>query len=119
MVRPFLASALDGGEWSASRPGRFTPGERASSTHWIKGWVGPRAGLDAVEKRTISFPCQKSNPGRPAAAHRNTEIWGVYLLLVGIKANEACRIADIAFENKIHIFTHLYVYIYIYNFGDV
>jgi hypothetical protein len=30
-------SALDGGEWSASRPGRFTP--------W-RGWVGPRAGLD-------------------------------------------------------------------------
>jgi hypothetical protein len=24
-----LTSALDGGEWSASRPGRFTPRERA------------------------------------------------------------------------------------------
>jgi hypothetical protein len=23
---PFLTSALDGGEWSVSRPGRFTPG---------------------------------------------------------------------------------------------
>jgi hypothetical protein len=32
-----------GGEWSASRTGRFTP-----STHWIGGWVGPRAVLDAV-----------------------------------------------------------------------
>jgi hypothetical protein len=38
-----LTSALDGGEWSASRPGRFTPRERASGTHWIGGWVGPRA----------------------------------------------------------------------------
>jgi hypothetical protein len=36
------------GEWSASRPGRFTPRERAPVTHWIGGWVGPRAGLDAV-----------------------------------------------------------------------
>jgi hypothetical protein len=27
IVPPFLTSALDGGEWSASRPGRFTPGE--------------------------------------------------------------------------------------------
>jgi hypothetical protein len=26
---PFLTSALDGGEWSASRPGRYTPEERA------------------------------------------------------------------------------------------
>jgi hypothetical protein len=74
MVPPFFTSALDAGEWSASRPGRFIPGERAPSTHWITGWMGPRAGLDAVEKKGISFSCQKSNPGRPAAVHRNTEI---------------------------------------------
>jgi hypothetical protein len=43
-----LTSALDGGEWSASRPGRFTPRERAPDTHWIAGWVGPRAILDVV-----------------------------------------------------------------------
>jgi hypothetical protein len=42
---------LDGVEWSASRPGRFTPRERAPVTHWIGGWVGPRAVLDAVVKR--------------------------------------------------------------------
>jgi hypothetical protein len=50
---PFLTSGLDGGEWSASRPCRFTPGEIAPSTHWRGGWVGPRAGLDYVEKRKI------------------------------------------------------------------
>jgi hypothetical protein len=33
----FLTSALDGGEWSASRPGRFAPGEGAPDTHWIRG----------------------------------------------------------------------------------
>jgi hypothetical protein len=43
--------ALAGGEWSVSRPSRFTPGERAPCTHWIGGWVDPRAGLDDVEKR--------------------------------------------------------------------
>jgi hypothetical protein len=26
-------------------------GERDLGTHWIRGWVGPRAGLDDVEKR--------------------------------------------------------------------
>jgi hypothetical protein len=33
----FLTSAPVGGELSASRTGRFTPG-----THWIEGWVDPR-----------------------------------------------------------------------------
>jgi hypothetical protein len=49
-----LTSALDGDEWSASHPGRFTPKERASGTHWIGGWMGPRAVLDAVVKRKIT-----------------------------------------------------------------
>jgi hypothetical protein len=51
-----LISALDGGEWSASRPGRFTPRERAPGTLWIGGLVGPRAVLDAVVKRKIPSP---------------------------------------------------------------
>jgi hypothetical protein len=43
--------ALGGGKWSASRTGRFTPGERVPGTHWIGGWVNPRACLDDLEKR--------------------------------------------------------------------
>jgi hypothetical protein len=54
-----LTSALDGGEWSASRPGRLTPRERALGTHWIGGWVGPRAVLDAMVKRKIPSPAGK------------------------------------------------------------
>jgi hypothetical protein len=50
LVHIFLTSALAGGEWSPSRPDRFTPEERAPGTHWIGGWVGLRAGLDDVEK---------------------------------------------------------------------
>jgi hypothetical protein len=59
---PSLTSALDGGEWSASRPGRFTRRERAPRIHWIGGWMGTRAVLDAVVKRKISSPCWVSNP---------------------------------------------------------
>jgi hypothetical protein len=55
-------SAVEGGERSASRPGRFTPGERDPSTYWIGGWVGYRAGLDVVEKRKIPNLCQELNP---------------------------------------------------------
>jgi hypothetical protein len=60
-----LISALDGGEWSASRPGRFTPRERAPGTHWIGGWVGPRAVLDAVVKRKIHTSRRESNIRTP------------------------------------------------------
>jgi hypothetical protein len=60
-----LASALDGGEWSFSRHGRFTPRERDPGTHWIGGWVGPRAVLDAVVKRKILNSRRESNSRTP------------------------------------------------------
>jgi hypothetical protein len=59
-----LISALDGGEWSASRPGRSTPRERAPGTYWIGGWVYLRAVLEAVVKR-IPSSLRESNPRTP------------------------------------------------------
>jgi len=50
-LHAFLTSAIDTGEWSASRPGRFSSRIRVPSTHRIGGWVGLRVGLDAVAKR--------------------------------------------------------------------
>jgi hypothetical protein len=44
---------------------RFTPGERIPGTHWIGGWVGPRAGLDAGARRKIVCLCRGSNLDRP------------------------------------------------------
>jgi hypothetical protein len=60
-----LTSALDGGEWSDSRLGRFTSRVRATGTHWIGGWVGPRDGLEAVVKRKIPSPGRDSNSDHP------------------------------------------------------
>jgi hypothetical protein len=64
----FLTSALVGGVWSASRSGRFTRGERDPGTHWIGGWVDPRAGLDDLKKRKfLTLLGLKLRPlGRPA-----------------------------------------------------
>jgi hypothetical protein len=57
-----LTSALGGGEWSVSRPVRFTPKQSAPGTQWIGAWVGPRAGLEAVVKRKVLSSCRDSNP---------------------------------------------------------
>jgi hypothetical protein len=35
-LHAFLTTAMDWGVWLASRPDRFTTGERASGTHWIR-----------------------------------------------------------------------------------
>jgi hypothetical protein len=47
---PFLISALDGGEWRASCPGRLIPGEGGHVTNWIGGWAGSSVGLEAMKK---------------------------------------------------------------------
>jgi hypothetical protein len=41
-IQLFLTSEQAGGEWSDSRPCRFTPSERAPGTHWIGGSIDPR-----------------------------------------------------------------------------
>jgi hypothetical protein len=41
-LHTLLTSAIDGGKWSVSRPGRFIPSEGLPVTRGIGGWVGPR-----------------------------------------------------------------------------
>jgi hypothetical protein len=71
-IQIFLTSALVGGEWSASRPSRFTPKERAPGNHWIGGWVDHRTGLNDMEKRKfLTLPGLKLRPiGHPAHSQR-------------------------------------------------
>jgi hypothetical protein len=53
---PFLTPALDEGEWLAIDPVAIPPGQKASSTHCIGGYVDPRLRLDiAVVKREMSY----------------------------------------------------------------
>jgi hypothetical protein len=86
-LHSFLTSALDGDERSASRPGRFTPQGKAPGTHWIGGWVGPRAVLDTVVKKNPS-PRRESNPRTPIVqlvSQRYTD-WAVTALMLLIIA---------------------------------
>jgi hypothetical protein len=50
-----------------------------SGTHWMWGWVRPKADLDTVEKSKISCPFRKSNPKSSTAqpvARRYTD-WAI------------------------------------------
>jgi hypothetical protein len=77
---PFLASGLDGGEWLASRLGRFNPEEITSSTRLIGGWVGFSFCLDAAEK-ILNLSCLESNPGNPGHSPSNINCYNINITL--------------------------------------
>jgi len=46
-----MTAALEGGEWSATRPGRTLPPGKTRYPFY-RSWVGPRAGLDGQKIST-------------------------------------------------------------------
>jgi len=62
--------ASDGGEWSASRPGGFTPRIGPPDTHWIGHSMDPksRSGRGSEDRKFHHCPCQELNPCRPASS---------------------------------------------------
>jgi hypothetical protein len=68
---------------------RFTPGQRAQVAQWVEGWLGARVGLEAVEKRKISCPCEESNPTVQSVA-TPTELPQLNLEMKG--SLEYCRV---------------------------
>jgi hypothetical protein len=68
----FSTSALDRGEWSASRPSRaLPPGKVPPGTYCTGGWVGLTAGLDTEDRGKILSPLpgiEPLSPGRPAGS---------------------------------------------------
>jgi hypothetical protein len=71
-----LGNLLDGGEWSASRPGlAFVPGERTAGTHCTGSWVGPRAGLDTEDRGKILLPMPGIEPRSPGSPARSQTLY--------------------------------------------
>jgi hypothetical protein len=54
-----LTSPLDGDEWSASRPSRFTPGERGPGTHFMR-FDGPQR-----REKFLALSGIESHPSSP------------------------------------------------------
>jgi hypothetical protein len=67
-------------------PAALPPGKEPPVTHWTGGWVGPRAGLDAVVKRKILSPCRQSNPPiiQPVTQRCTTELSRLLVLLAAV-----------------------------------
>jgi hypothetical protein len=52
----FLTLKLDGVRGQRQAPDALYTREKDSGTHWIGGWVGPRAGLDTEVRGQILSP---------------------------------------------------------------
>jgi hypothetical protein len=68
IASPFLTSALDGGERSASRPGRFTPG-----THCVGAWMGPEPVWTLSNREKFLFVARNRTLAIQPVTHHCTE----------------------------------------------
>jgi hypothetical protein len=95
----FQTSVLEGGDRSASRPGRFLPRERPG-THCTGDWMGLRAGLNRCGK---SRPYRDSIPGpsSPQPVAISTDLPGHRLMYITAKI-------------RLNFVQFLVLYIYIY-----
>jgi hypothetical protein len=73
-LHAFLTSALDGGEWSASRPGHFTPKERAFPRYPLDSGPQNRSGSGGEEKNSLTVPIIEPLSSYPCPSHCSTEL---------------------------------------------
>jgi hypothetical protein len=72
----FTTSALDGGEWSASRPGRALAPGKGPPVPIVQeaGWT-PRADLDKKARGKILFPVPGIEPRLPSRPVRSQTLY--------------------------------------------
>jgi hypothetical protein len=85
-----LTSKTDTGEWQESRSGRFTSGERASGTHWIKNLDGSFTSLymEAAKSNTHDpvgngGPCVYPVPSYFTVPVHVFNAWSLVMIEVG------------------------------------
>jgi hypothetical protein len=71
----FSTSALDGGEWSALRPGRALAPGKETPVSIVHCWVGPRAGLDTEARGKILSPLPGIEPQSSGHSARSQTLY--------------------------------------------
>jgi hypothetical protein len=82
---------------------RFTPGKNAPGTHWIGGWVDPRAGLNDVQRKFVTLPGLKLRPPRSSSPYPvaiMTALSRLTAVVVVQCANNTQRLNDIEVSHK-------------------
>ena len=70
-IHPFILSALERCEWSATHASRFTPKEKVPGASGRGGWFDPNSGLDTLDKRVV-LPLPGTEPRFFCRLSRNT-----------------------------------------------
>jgi hypothetical protein len=92
-----MTSALDGVDWSALRPSRFTPKEIIPGTNWVGGWEGSQVGLNVmVEEKILPLPGFEPRPSSPQPVSIPTELSRL-LLIINTKLQRMQREADMVY----------------------
>jgi hypothetical protein len=98
-----LTLSLGRGEWSVSRPGRFTPVGRVPASHLIRGWVGPRVGLNfsAEEKTCCSSRRSNRQPSVVQPVRSHCTDWAIWAAVTSHTCcsvlTEKCRVIPVIF----------------------
>jgi hypothetical protein len=95
--------ALDGG--------KLTPKEGAPDTHWIGGWVGPRASLDTVAKKKFPVPA-RSRTQDINTVSIDTELCNVQNTTYNLLKRQIKSIASQTFKIVVCLFL-LYIFLYV------
>jgi hypothetical protein len=108
-IHLILISTLDGGEWLDSCLCRYISGLRSPGTHWIGGWVDPRAGLNDTEKLKFLtlLGLELRRLGRPSRSqslyrlrYRDSLFGGIANSLVSCNVNSYLVVE---MENEYHV----------------
>jgi hypothetical protein len=86
---PLLISALDGGERSASRPGSFTPEERAPRRPLDKRLGGPQSRSERYgEKKILPLPGIELRPSSPYPVFRPAPNNSIQLFIINVPCQQ-------------------------------
>jgi hypothetical protein len=76
----FLTSALDGGDWSASRPGRALPPGKGPPIHIVQGavWAPEPVWTQRLEEKSVVQSVVRHYTARATAAHNQSRYYIIH-----------------------------------------